>query len=325
MRRRDLGAILAALMVTWPAAAVAQDYPTRPVTMVVPFAAGGAFDVIGRLVAARMSITLGQPIIIENTSGGGGIIGTKRVANAPPDGYAFLLGSIGTHAYNQTIYRKRRYDAVADFAPVALFVDQPMVLLTRKDFPAANLQEFIAYVKSNSEKVRFGSAGVGSTTHLACAVLNSTIGVATTHVPYRGGGPAAADVVAGHIDYACINLGGAAPLMKGGLVKAIAVLSHTRAPLLPTLPTADEQGLGLDISTWNAFFLPKGTPDAIVKRLNQASSDAIDDPAIRARFHDLGVTAVAPARRTPEYLAQFVVDEIKRWAGPITAAGLQVE
>jgi tripartite-type tricarboxylate transporter receptor subunit TctC len=326
MRRRDLGAMLAAFVVAWPAIAVAQNYPTRPITMVVPYAAGGSFDVIGRLVGARMSATLGQPIIIENTTGGGGIIGTKRVANAVPDGYVFLLGSIGTHAYNQTIYRKRRYDAVADFAPVALFAEQPMVLLTRKDFPAGNLQEFIAYVKSNSDKVKFGSAGVGSSTHLGCAVLNARIGVATTHVPYRGGGPAAQDLTAGQIDYVCLNIGGAAPLVAGGLVKAIAVLSRARAPLVPTLRTAEEQGLSdLDVNTWNAFFLPKGTPEAIVRRLNEACSEAIDNPAVQARFHDLGITAVAPARRSPDYLAKFVVEEIEKWAAPIKASRLQVD
>src|SRR5215813_3412656 len=236
----------------------AQAYPSRPITMVVPFAAGGAFDVLGRIVAARMSEILGKQIIIENTTGAAGIIGVKRVASAAPDGYTLLLGSIGTHAYNQTIYRKPRYDAVADFTPVALFAEQPMVLTARKDFPADNLPQFIDYVKKNSAKVQFGSAGAGTTTHLGCALLNAVIDVKVTHVPYRGGGPAANDLIGGQIDYMCLNIGSAGPLIMGKLVKAIATLSRNRAALMPDLATAHEQGLtDFDVVTWNAFFLPK--------------------------------------------------------------------
>jgi tripartite-type tricarboxylate transporter receptor subunit TctC len=181
---------------TWPLlAARAQTYPSRPITMVVPFAAGGGFDVLGRILAARMSEILGHQVIIENTTGAAGIVGVKRVVNAAPDGYTLLLGSIGTHAYNQTIYRKLRYDAVADFTPVAVFAEQPMVLTARKDFPADNFTQFIAYLKTNSAKLQFGSAGVGTMTHLGCALLNATIGVNVTHVPYRGGGPASNDLI----------------------------------------------------------------------------------------------------------------------------------
>src|SRR5262249_16603936 len=181
---------------TWPlVAARAQTYPSPPITMVIPFAAGGGFDVLGRILAARMSETLGHQVIIENATGAAGIVGVKRVANAAPDGYTFLFGSIGTHAYNQTIYRKLRYDAIADFTPVALFAEQPMVLNTRKGFPANNLPEFIDYVQKDSAKLQFGSAGPRTTTHLGCALLNAVIGVNVTHVPYRGGGPAANDLI----------------------------------------------------------------------------------------------------------------------------------
>jgi len=304
----------------------AQAYPSRPITMVVPFAAGGAFDVLGRIVAARMSEILGKQVIIENTTGAAGIIGVKRVASAAPDGYTLLFGSIGTHAYNQTIYRKPRYDAVEDFTPVALFAEQPMVLVVRKDFPATTLAEFIAYVKQNAAKVQFGSAGPGTTTHLACAQLNAAIGATVTHVPYRGGGPALNDVMGGQIDYYCGNIGGPLAVIKAGQVKALATLSRMRSPVLPELPTAHEQGLiGFDVVTWNAFFLPRGAPADIVKRLADATSEAMDSPMVEDRLHQLGVTAVAPERRSPQYLARFVVDEIARWAGPIKQNGLQVD
>jgi len=195
VKRREFIKLIAGSTVAWPLGARAQTYPSRPITMIVPFAAGGAFDVIGRILAARMSETLGQQVIVENTTGAAGIIGVNRVASAAPDGYTFLFGSIGTHAYNQTIYKKPRYDATADFTPVALFAEQPMVLTTRKTFPANNLAEFIDYVKKNSAKLQFGSAGAGTTTHLGCALLNAVIGVKVTHVPYRGGGPAANDLI----------------------------------------------------------------------------------------------------------------------------------
>jgi tripartite-type tricarboxylate transporter receptor subunit TctC len=273
-----------------------------------------------------MSETLGQQVIIENTTGAAGIIGVKRVASAAPDGYTLLFGSIGTHAYNQTIYRKPRYDAVRDFTPVALFAEQPMVLVVRKDFPPTTLSEFITYVRANAAKVQFGSAGAGTTTHLGCAQINAAIGVNVTHVPYRGGGPALNDVIGGQIDYYCANIGGPVQVIKAGQVKALATLSRMRSPVLPDLPTAHEQGLtDFDVVTWNAFFLPQGAPAEVVKRLSDATSEAMDSPAVAARLREMGVTAVARDRRSPQYLARFVLDEIPRWAGPIKQNGLQVD
>jgi len=326
MRPRDFIRALAVVAVVWPVSAQAQDYPSRPVTIVVPFAAGGTFDVVGRIISARMQELLGQPVVIENAAGAGGIVGVKRVLSNPPDGYTVLFGTVGTHAYNQTIYRKRRYDAAADFTPVTLFSEQSMVLEGRKELPANTLAEFMALLKANGAKMQYGSAGAGSTTHLACSLLNARIGVTIAHVPYRGGGPAVNDLVGGQIDYFCGNLGGAVPLIVGKQVKALAVLSRERSPLMPELPTAHEQGLtDFDVLTWTAFFLPKGAPRPVVERLVEVTHAAMETPAIKKRMLDIGVTGVAPARRSPEYLAKFVADEIARWEEPIKSAGLQID
>lgn len=316
-------AVLAALV---PAAAAAQDYPSRPVTIVVPFAAGGSFDVVGRIVGVRMGELLGQSVVIENATGAGGIVGVKRVMAAAPDGYTVLLGSVGTHAYNQTIYKTRRYDAVNDFTHVALFSEQPMVLEVRKTLPVNSLPEFIALLKSNGAKMQYGSAGVGSTTHLACSLLNAKVGVTIAHVPYRGSAPAANDLIGGQIDYLCGNLGAAVPLITGKQVKGLAVLSSERSAVMPEIPTAHEQGLkDFEVISWTAFFLPKGAPKAVVDKLNQVAHAAMDTPAIKQRMLEVGVTGVAKDRRSPEYLAKFVADEVQRWEGPIKAAGLQID
>ena len=325
-RRRFLQLAGAAALPSMSWNARAQGYPSRPITLIVPFAAGGTFDVMGRIIAVRMSEILGQQVVIENTTGAGGIVGVNRVVNAAPDGYTILLGTSGTHSYNQTIYKKRRYDAVNDFTPVTLFSEQPMVLEVRKDLPANTIQEFAALLKRNGAKMQYGSAGAGTTTHLACALLNSVIGAEVTHVPYRGSAPASNDLIGGQIDYLCGNLGAATPLITGKQVKAIAVLSRSRSPLMPDLPSAHEQGLnGLDITTWTAIFLPKGPPRAIVDKLNEVTHATMETPAIKSRMLEIGVTGVASDRRSPEYLAKFVTDEIARWEGPIRSAGLQVD
>jgi tripartite-type tricarboxylate transporter receptor subunit TctC len=326
MRRKSLVVALAAIASTLPTLGYAQPFPSRPLTMVVPYAAGGTFDVIGRIIATRMTELLGQPVIIENTTGAGGVVGVNRVINAKPDGYTILLGTVGTHAYNQWIYKKRRYDAVGDFTPVTLFSEQPMVLEVRKDLPASTFPEFMALVKKDGSKMQYGSAGAGTTTHLACALLNARIGANVAHVPYRGSAPATHDLIGGRIDYVCGNIGAAIALINSKQVKALAMLSKTRSDLMPDLPTAHEMGLtGYDVTTWTALFLPKGAPREIVQKLAEVTQATMETPAVRTRMRDIGVTGVSKDRQSPGYLENYVAEEIARWEAPIKSGGLQVD
>jgi tripartite-type tricarboxylate transporter receptor subunit TctC len=323
---RSLGYALSAILMLTGAAGAQGEWPTRPVTMVIPFAAGGPTDVLGRVMAERMSQILGQQVVVENVGGAGGMTGSQRVARAAPDGSSFVLGTVGTHAQNQTLYKKPAYDAASDFAPAAFIAEVPLVLITRKDFPANTLQDFIKYAKENQGKMTFGSAGAGSATHLGCVLLNSAMGVDISHVPYRGTGPAMQDLAGGRIDYMCEIVTTALPQIEGGAVKAIATLTKARSPVLPKLATADEQGLkDFEAYTWNAFFLPKGTPEPIIKKLHEASVQAMETPAVKDRLQGLGASLVAPERRSPDYLANFVRSEIEKWAVPIKASGVSME
>jgi tripartite-type tricarboxylate transporter receptor subunit TctC len=303
----------------------ADDFPNRPITMVIPFAAGGPTDVLGRIMAKGLGDALGQTVIVENIGGAGGMTGGKRVADSKPDGYTILLGTVGTQAQGQTLYKHPLYNAVTDFTPLALIADVPIALLVRKDLPAKNLQEFVKYAKENKSKMQFGSAGAGSATHLGCVVLNTAMGTDITHVPYKGTGPAMQDLVASRIDYMCEIISTAKPQIDGGNVRALAIMTKDRSPVLPNLPTAIEQGLNVEAYTWNAFFLPKGTPADIVKKLNDATVKAMDNPEIKERLQGLGATVVAADRRSPEYLGGFVKSEIEKWAAPIKASGVSVQ
>src|SRR5918999_2580072 len=319
---------IATVLALWLAAgaASAQNWPVRPITMVIPFAAGGPTDVLGRVMAERMSQILGQQVVVENVGGAGGMAGSQRVAKAEPNGSQFVLGTVGTHAQNQTLYKKPAYHAATDFAPAAFIAEVPLILITRKDFPANTLQEFIKYAKENQGKMTFGSAGAGSATHLGCVLLNSAIGVDISHVPYRGTGPAMQDLSGGRVDYMCEIVTTALPQIEGGAVKAIATMTKTRSPVLPNLATAHEQGLkDFEAYTWNAFFLPKGTPEPIIKKLHDATVQAMETPAVKQRLEGLGASLVAPERRSPEYLAKFVRSEIEKWAAPIKASGVSME
>jgi tripartite-type tricarboxylate transporter receptor subunit TctC len=324
MSRKSFAAIAALFLLLGPAAA--QDFPSRPLTMVIPFAAGGPTDVLGRVVAARMGEILGQQVVVENVGGAGGMTGSKRVATAAPDGYQMVLGTVGTHAQGQTLYKKPQYDSVAEFTPVALLAEVPIILTVRKDLPAKDFKEFVAYAKENQGKMQFGSAGAGSATHMGCVLLNYVLGTNITHVPYRGTGPAMQDLHAGRIDFLCEIITTAKPQVDGGAVKALAIFDKARSPALPDLPTAAEQGTAnLEAYTWNALFLPKGTPDAIVKKLNAAAVEAIKTSAVRERLSGLGAQIVSDDRTTPAYLGTFLKAEIEKWAAPIKAAGVQVD
>src|SRR5258705_4128511 len=270
MLKQILSFAVAAILAS-AASAAAQTFPNKPLTMIIPFAAGGPADVFARIVSVRMSELLGQQIVIENIGGAGGMTGSKRVADAPPDGYQFVIGTVGTHAQGQTLYKKPLYNAATDFTPVGLLAEVPLVLIVRKDLPAKDFKEFAAYAKANQGKMQFGSAGAGAATHLGCVVLNVTIGVDITHVPYRGTGPAMQDLVGGRIDYLCEAVSTAKPQIDGGAIKALAILTKDRSPVLPNLRTAIEQGTDVQAYTWYGVFLPKGTPEPIVKRLNTAA------------------------------------------------------
>jgi tripartite-type tricarboxylate transporter receptor subunit TctC len=319
-------AAAAAVLIVITGTAAAQDWPTRPITLIVPFAAGGGIDVSARIQALRMSEMLGQSIVVENVGAAAGMVGGQRVAKAEPDGYTFLIGNTGTHAYNQTLYKKPLYNPATDFQPVGLVSESPRILIARKDLPAGNLQEFIAYLKANQKTAQFGSAGVGSGTHLPCVLLNLALGLDITHVPYRGAGPVMQDLIGGRIDYMCDTIQTGAAQAKQGMVKGIAVMSPKRVPIIPDLATTGEQGLpGVEASVWNAFFFPKGTPEPIVHKMNKAMSDTLDDPVIRKKLEELGLEIVAPERRSPDYLAKYLPEEIERWAKPIRQAGISAD
>jgi len=314
------------LLVILVAPAAAQDWPSRPVTMVVPFAAGGPMDTVGRILGGRLGEVLGQQVVVENVGGAGGMTGAARIAKATPDGYQFVLGNIGTHAHSQTLYKNPLYNAAADFSPVVLIAELPQVLIARKDLPARNLQDFIAYARQHQAKMQYGSGGAGSATHISCVLLNAAIGINVTHVPYRGGGPALQDLVAGRIDYQCLDAPIAVPQIEAGAVKAIAVLTRERSAVLPTLASAHEQGLtDFAAANWCAIFLPERTPAPIVGKLHDAVVATMETPAVRTRMTEIGADLVAPERRSPDYLAGFVRGEISKWAAPIRASGVQVD
>jgi tripartite-type tricarboxylate transporter receptor subunit TctC len=324
MSKLRAAAAAAALLAVAIFPAGAQEWPTRPISMIVPYAAGGPPDVIARIIAPGMSESLGVQVVVENVSGAGGITGTARVARAAPDGYTFLLGAAGVLSQNQTLYKHLPYNSMTDFTPVGLIALTPAILVTRPNFPAADLNEFTAYARANQAKLLFGSGGAGSGGHIACLLLNTAIGVTVTHVPYRGS--PRPDLMAGRLDYMCDFSSTALPEIEAKQVKAIAVLARERVALLPDLPTGDEQGLAnFDATGWYAFVAPARTPEPIVRRLNKAMSDALGGPLARERYTRLGNTIATPAQRSPEYLGQFIRSEIDKWAGPIRASGVSME
>jgi tripartite-type tricarboxylate transporter receptor subunit TctC len=319
-------AALAAASLIYALPAQADDFPSRPMTMVIPFAAGGPTDILGRVIAGRMSEIMGQTVIVENVGGAGGMTGAARVANAAPDGYQFVLGTVGTHAQGQTLYKSPLYNAVTDFTPAILIANVPIVLETRKDLPVNNFKEFVDYAKANQAKMQFASAGAGSATHLGCVLLNYVIGVNVTHVPYRGTGPALQDLEGGRVDYMCDIITTAKPPIDQDAVKGLAIFDTKRSPALPNVPTAAEQGTpNLVAYTWNAIFLPKGAPEPIVKKIHDAALAAMHTPGVHDKLTALGAEIVSDQDATPQHLGELVKSEITKWAVPIKASGVSVE
>jgi tripartite-type tricarboxylate transporter receptor subunit TctC len=330
MRRRSLlhdaiaiGVVLCALA---PLRTLAQEWPTRPLTIVVPFAAGGAADGTARVMAAGLSEVLGQNVIVENFTGAGSTIGANRVAKGPADGYQFLLGSTGTFAQSQSLYKHPSYDTIKDFAPVTLISRQALVLAVRKDLPVNDLPAFIAYAKANQAKMQYGSAGAGSGIHLACAVFNAAIGVHVTHVPYRGGAPALQDLIGGRLDYLCLTDLTARAQIESGTIKGVAVLGASRSPHLPDLASAREQGLAdFDVGIWYALAAPKAVPAPIVRKLQAATVAAMELPIVQTQTKKMGADLVPADERSSEYLQKFLESEIATWAKTIKAAGVTLD
>jgi tripartite-type tricarboxylate transporter receptor subunit TctC len=324
---RTLAGLTFAALVALGGSARAQDvWPSRPVTLVVPYAAGGPVDTIARIMAARLSEILSQQFVIENVGGAGGLTGTVRVAKAAPDGYTLLLSGSAVLSQNPSFRKQAPYDPIADFAHVALFSDSARVLIARKDFPPNTFQDFMTYAKQNQTTLQYGSPGAGSGGHTCAVLLDGAIGAKITHVPYRGAGPAMQDLIGGRIDYMLEQISTATPQIKANSVKAYATLGLTRAPGLETIPTAEELGVkGLDCGAWGSFSFPKDTPREIVERLAKASSDAIDTPAVIERFKAVGVVVTPKDRRSPEFLTQFVKSELARWVAPIKASGVVLD
>jgi tripartite-type tricarboxylate transporter receptor subunit TctC len=323
IRRAFATGSLAAMLGLWalPGMVQAQDYPSRTITMIVPFAAGGPTDVIARIVTGHMAQTLGQSIIIENVIGAGGTTGATRAARAAPDGYTLITGHMGTHAASVPLYPKLAYHPEKDFEPVGLLAGTPILILAKKDFPANDLKEFVTYVKANADKLNMAHAGVGSVSYSACELLSSVLDIRPTGVPFNGTGPAMNALVGGQVDYMCDQIVNAVPQINGGTIKAYAIATPERNPSLPNVPTTAEAGLPkYQASAWNAVFAPKGTPAPIIARLNAAGAKALDDENVRKRLLDLGSDIPKAESRTQGALAALVKSEIEKWSAVLKPA-----
>jgi len=329
MTTKKIIPLLLALSAFWfgdQGPASAQVYPTHPITLIVPFAAGGPTDVTSRIIGEHMSRTLGQQLVIENVPGAGGTVGSTRNMRATPDGYTIQMGQMGTHAGSVALYPNLAYKPDSDFEPIGLVVDQAVVIFGRKDFPPNNLKEFVAYVKANADKLNVGHAGVGSISHFTCLMLNSILGVKPTMVPFGGAGPALNAMLGSQVDYMCDSISDVVQQIQGGTIKGYAVASPKRNPALPNIPTTIEAGLPEYQATgWYALFAPKGIPAPIAARLTAALNQALDDEGVRKRLADLGCDIPEPARRGPQALTALVKSEIARWTPVIKAANVKME
>jgi tripartite-type tricarboxylate transporter receptor subunit TctC len=318
--KRIFTALCASLF--WIGAAHAEGYPTHPITEIVPFAAGGPTDIIARIVGDNMSKTLGQQVVIENVAGAGGTTGITRGAQAAPDGYTIMMGHMGTHAAAPALYPQLKYDPTKDFEAIGLAAGTPIVIVAKKDFPAKDFKEFVAYLKAHQADLNEAHAGVGSVSFTTCTYFNSKLGIKSTRVAYRGTGPALTDLVSGQVDYMCDQIVNVVEQVKAGTIKAYAIASPERSPALPNVPTTKEGGMpDFEVSAWNALFAPKGTPKEVIQKLNAALVKALSDGGTHQRLLDLGATVPDAAGRTPEALATLVKNEVARWTPILKAAG----
>jgi tripartite-type tricarboxylate transporter receptor subunit TctC len=317
-------AMVAGLSMAVPGQAVAQNFPNHPVTMIVPFAAGGPTDVVARSLAEAMRKSMGQTIVVENVAGAGGTIGTGRVAKSANDGYTLLLMHIG-FSTAPALYRKLPYDAANDFAPIGLTVDVPMTMIARDNFPANNFGEFLAYVKANHDKLSLANAGIGSASHLCGLIFTSTIGVDVQTIPYKGTAPAMNDLLGKQVDFMCDQTTNTTGQIKSNKVKAYAVTSSTRVPSLPDLPTMDEAGLkGFDVGIWHGLWAPKGTPKPVIDKIQASLQAGLADPAFTKRMTELGAIVLAD-RATPDALDKHVKSETAKWGAIIRKAGVYAD
>lgn len=313
--RRLVPLLVAATLALPAGAARAAAWPERPVTMIVPFAAGGPTDVVARIVSDHMSRTLGQQIVIENVAGAGGTTGITRAAQSAPDGYTIMMGHMGTHGAAPAVYPNLKYDPAKDFAPIGLVAGTPILIVARKNFPAKDLKEFVAHAKASGEKLNEAHAGVGSVSFTTCSLLNSILGTKPARVVYRGTGPALNDLVSGQVDYMCDQIVNLVPQIQAGTIRAYGVALSQRSPALPDVPTTVEGGLPeFQVSAWNAIFAPKGTPKEVVAKLSDALLKALADEATKKRFLDLGADLTDKAAQTPEGLQKLVEREVARWS-----------
>lgn len=322
MIRRMIAAVAALLLA--PALALAQSYPNKGITLIVPFAAGGPTDIIARLAGEHMGQVLGQQVLVENVAGAGGTVGVTRVMRASPDGYTLLMGNLGTQAASVALYANLAYDPRKDFEPIMNVAATPMLVAAKLDMPVKDFKEFITYVKANADKISYGTGGVGATSHLTCLFLEHVLGVKLAHVPFRGSGPALNALLGGHVDFVCDQTVGVVPAIQAKQINGLVVATPQRLAVVPGVPTSTEQGLAQFQATgWNALFAPKGTPREIVERLNKAASAAVDDARTKSRLLDLGADIPDVAGRTPEVLSALVSSEIDKWVPVIKAAGVK--
>jgi tripartite-type tricarboxylate transporter receptor subunit TctC len=325
MINRILMSALSALALAFGGASFAAEFPSKPITIIVPFSAGGPTDTVARLLAQAMGADLKQTVIVENVAGAGGTVGAGRVARSDPDGYTLFLHHIG-QSTAPALYKKLPYDAVNDFAPIGLVTDVPMTLVARANFPAKDMKELIAYVKANKDKVTYANAGLGAASHLCGMLFMTAIDTDLTTVPYKGTGPAMNDLLGGKVDFMCDQTTNTTSQIKAGKIKVYAVTTKKRVPSLPDVPTTAEAGLPtFEVTVWHGLYAPKGTPKPVIDRLNAALKTALKDPTLKARFADLGTEPVTDSQATPEALNAYLKAQIALWGPIIKKAGVYAD